>query len=83
VALFQRGQCLHEVPFTFASPERPDALVRGVIDCVVLAPDGSATIVEFKTGVPREEHQRQVALYAAALRTVIGTGAIDLKIVYA
>jgi RecB family exonuclease len=82
-ALLRSGQCLYEVPFTFASPERPDSLVRGIIDCVVIHPDGGATILEFKTGMPRSEHQDQVALYASALRSVLGTGAIDLKIVYA
>ena len=56
--------------------------VRGIIDCVVLTP-GGATIVEVKTGVPRSEHRDQVAFYAEALRTVLGIGSIDLKIVYA
>ena len=81
-ALLAVGECLYEVPFTFASPERPDVRVRGIIDCVVLTP-GGATIVEFKTGVPRSEHRDQVAFYAEALRTVLGIGSIDLKIVYA
>jgi ATP-dependent exoDNAse (exonuclease V) beta subunit len=82
VAVLGSGECLYEVPFTFMSPDRPDALVRGVIDCVVLTP-GGATILEFKTGVARPEHHDQVAFYTEALRTVLGSGAIDLKIVYA
>jgi RecB family exonuclease len=82
-ALLVGGRCLYEVPFTFASPERPDSLIRGAVDCVVIHPDGGATILEFKTGIPRPEHQDQLAFYSAALRSVLGIGEIGLKIVYA
>jgi ATP-dependent exoDNAse (exonuclease V) beta subunit len=81
-ALLARGQCLYEVPFTAAPGDAPGGLVRGVIDCVVVTPDGRATLVEFKTGGPRPEHEAQAAIYAAALRGALGIEAVDVKIVY-
>ena len=41
------------------------------------------TIVEFKTGRPRPEHEAQVALYRDALREVAPTTPVDAKLVYA
>jgi ATP-dependent exoDNAse (exonuclease V) beta subunit len=82
-ALLARGQCLYEVPFTTARADAPGVLVRGVIDCVVVTPEGRATLVEFKTGRPRPEHEAQAAICAAALRGALGIAAVDVKIVYA
>jgi len=81
--LLGSGQCLYEVPFTFVPDDRPDVLLRGVIDCVVMAPDGQATVVEFKTGAARPEHRAQASLYASALAAALGLPSIDHKIVYA
>ena len=58
-------------------------LMRGIIDCVVITPDGHATLLEFKTGMPRPEHRLQVSLYASALRNSLGSDEISVKIVYA
>src|SRR5581483_8928026 len=33
--LLASGECHFEVPFSFAPEYRPDALVRGIIDCLV------------------------------------------------
>jgi RecB family exonuclease len=82
VHLLGNGQCLHEVPFTLVPDDQPGALLRGVIDCIVVAPDGKATVVEFKTGAPRPEHRAQASLYASALAAALGLASIDLKIVY-
>ena len=49
--LLAAGTCYFEVPFSLRSPDgRPGDVVRGVIDCLVVRPDGSATVLEFKTG---------------------------------
>ena len=79
------GRRLHEVPFSLRVPadERarwaiPAALpfeagtlaVRGTIDCLVLRPDGAITVVDFKTGAPRDEDERQLAIYAEAVRSM-------------
>lgn len=67
VTLLGDGVCYYEVPFSWAPPDRPGTIVRGRIDCVVMAADGRMTIVEFKTGRPQPEHATQVQLYRQAL----------------
>ena len=64
MALMDGGRAEYEVPF---SAQGPGGFVQGAIDCVVSRPDGSLTVLEFKTGAKRPEHARQAALYAAAL----------------
>ena len=49
-ALLESGACYFEVPFSFEPPDRPGDIVRGVVDCLIVSPDGSATVLEFKTG---------------------------------
>jgi ATP-dependent exoDNAse (exonuclease V) beta subunit len=39
---------------------------RGAIDCLVVT-DDSATVLEFKTGAPRDEHRDQLAAYVEAI----------------
>ncbi|MEO7191311.1 MAG: UvrD-helicase domain-containing protein [Vicinamibacterales bacterium] len=75
-ALLQSGECFYEVPFSCTLPDQPGVCVRGVIDCLVMGPDGTATVLEFKTGRPRAEHQAQATLYAQAI-----AGAAGLQIV--
>ncbi|MDQ3213485.1 MAG: UvrD-helicase domain-containing protein, partial [Acidobacteriota bacterium] len=70
--LLASGQRLYEVPFSFRrrpepQPPAPEAslaprplILRGIIDCVVIRSDGSAVVLEFKTGGPRPSHQRQL-----------------------
>jgi CRISPR/Cas system-associated exonuclease Cas4 (RecB family) len=43
-----------------------------VIDAVVVAADGSATVVEFKTGAKQPEHDAQAAQYAQAVQSALG-----------
>jgi hypothetical protein len=45
--------------------------------------EGRATILEFKTGRPRPEHQIQAAVYAEAARAALTEHTVDVKIVYA
>jgi sarcosine oxidase gamma subunit len=81
-ALLGAGICHYEVPFTHRPAGRPGETVRGVIDCLVVAPDGSVTVLEFKTGRPRPEHEAQAALYAEAAGVLVGQGRVSVKIVY-
>jgi ATP-dependent exoDNAse (exonuclease V) beta subunit len=81
--LLRSGRCHYEVPFSFEPPDRPGELVRGVIDCLVETPDGGLTVIEFKTGGPRPEHQAQVAVYAQALASALPAPVVDVRVVYA
>jgi CRISPR/Cas system-associated exonuclease Cas4 (RecB family) len=51
---------LPEVPITLASPA-----VTGRIDLVMTRPRDGDILTEFKTGLPREEHEAQTRFYAA------------------
>jgi len=64
-ALLTSGERLHEVPFSL---RRAGQLLRGTIDCLVMRPDGSVAVVEFKTGRRRAEHQAQLDAYVEAAR---------------
>ncbi len=72
-ALLGSGTVLHEVPFSLlVRPAGFDAptVLRGAIDCVVVRPDGSIAVVEFKTGRRRPIHQAQLDLYLEAARAL-------------
>ena len=76
--LYASGDVLHEVPFTM---RRDGRIVRGTMDCVVMS-GGVVTVLEFKTGRPRPEHELQAALYRdAAARLFPGT-TVASRIVY-
>jgi ATP-dependent helicase/nuclease subunit A len=81
-ALFESGTLYFEVPFSFQPPGRPGELVRGVVDCLIVGPDGSATVLEFKTGDPHPEHQDQAELYGEAMAAVLGLPAASVKVLY-
>ncbi|MEO8482340.1 MAG: UvrD-helicase domain-containing protein [Acidobacteriota bacterium] len=76
------GACHYEVPVSFVAPGKPDARVRGTVDCLVAGTDGTLTVLEFKTGRPRPEHERQVALYAQALEAAFGAGPVRPVVFY-
>lgn len=81
-ALLAAGECYYEVPFSFAPPDRPDLLVRGSVDCVVVEDGGRATVLEFKTGAPRPEHESQAAMYGRALQAARPDLSLAVKILY-
>lgn len=72
------GQAYYEVPFTLlGEPEAGHVTgaaapiaVRGVIDCLVRASDGTVRVVEIKTGRRADWHERQLALYVEAARAL-------------
>jgi ATP-dependent exoDNAse (exonuclease V) beta subunit len=78
-ALCESGERLHEVPFTMRGEAR---FLRGTIDCLVRRPDGSLTVLEFKTGRARPEHRVQADLYKRAARQLFPGVTVDALLVY-
>ncbi len=73
------GSCEYEVPFAL---HVPGAVVRGTVDCLVQRPDGSVFVVEFKTGRPQAEHQRQLEIYLAAVKALFPGAPVDGRVIY-
>jgi ATP-dependent helicase/nuclease subunit A len=78
-ALCASGQRLHEVPFTMRHEGR---ILRGTIDCLIKAPDGRITILEFKTGRSRPEHGVQLDLYKRAAERMFPGAYVEALLVY-
>jgi len=76
--LYTSGTPLHEVPFTMRDGDR---IVRGTIDCLVQR-GNQLTVVEFKTGRPRPEHQIQADLYIRAVRAAYPESTVDARVFY-
>ncbi len=83
--LLALGRAFYEVPFSWRQPaeDGSEAIVRGVIDCVVAGADGGLTVVEIKTGAPRPEHEAQLAVYLEALGASAPGATIRGELVYA
>jgi ATP-dependent exoDNAse (exonuclease V) beta subunit len=78
--LLASGMCYYEVPFSVLdSPQQ--TILRGRIDCVVDRGD-RLSILEFKTGGARPEHQVQASVYVAALQSVFPRREIDAHVIY-
>jgi RecB family exonuclease len=70
-ALLASSELLTEVPFSLRIEEAEGSVIlRGTIDCLAIAADGSVSVVELKTGGRRESHQRQLDLYVRAARAL-------------
>ena len=82
VEVLVSGTCRYEVPITYAPPDEAGGLVRAVVDCIVFAPDGSATVLEFKTGRPRPEHDAQAELYRRAVAAALENTRVKVRIIY-
>ena len=78
-ALLASGEVYHEVPF---SARIDGALRRGVLDCLVRSADGHVTVLEFKTGRPRPEHDTQIEAYRRAAMRVFPGAVIDACLFY-
>jgi ATP-dependent helicase/nuclease subunit A len=79
-ALLAAGRHLHEVPVSLRVGE---AVLRGAIDLLIVAPDGRVAVVEFKTGARAEAHRRQLALYVEAVRGLFPGAIVEGCLVYA
>ena len=80
--LLSAGQRIHEVPFSMCDPARPGGVLRGSIDCLLRHADGIITVVEFKSGRPRSEHQVQLDLYVSAARSLFPGTTVTGVLVY-
>jgi ATP-dependent helicase/nuclease subunit A len=76
------GACFYEVPFSYHPPDRAGVIVRGRIDCIVVPSQGPVTVLEFKTGRARPEHQAQVEVYREALRAAWPDREIQTRVLY-
>jgi ATP-dependent exoDNAse (exonuclease V) beta subunit len=83
VALLSRGTPMYEVPFSLYRPGPPPVVLRGRVDCVIEHPDGALTILEFKTGQSRREHQTQLDIYRDAIAAAMPGCAVQARLVYA
>jgi ATP-dependent helicase/nuclease subunit A len=77
--LYLSGRPFHEVPFSLVLDGK---VVRGTIDCLVHAPDGQVTVVEFKTGRRRSEHEAQSDLYRQAAQALFPERPVTTRLVY-
>ena len=78
-ALYMAGDRLHEVPFTM---RLDGAVLRGTIDCLVRTAPDRMTVLEFKTGRPRDGHKVQLDLYRQAAERLFPGVTIDAQLVY-
>jgi ATP-dependent helicase/nuclease subunit A len=89
-SLMASGQRLYEVPFSMRLPREamgvdsgPEVVVlRGTIDCLVVGPDGTAVVIEFKTGRPRISHQQQLDIYVDAARLLFPGASVSGQLIY-
>ena len=70
----------HEVPFSWISPD--GTIVRGTFDCLVERAAGGIEVLEFKTGKPASEHQRQLEVYVAAARALFPNHDVRGRLIY-
>jgi ATP-dependent exoDNAse (exonuclease V) beta subunit len=77
--LYLSGVAFHEVPFTM---RQDDGWVRGTIDCLLRDDRGTVTVLEFKTGRPRPEHEAQVELYRRAAEEIFPGHRVGARLVY-
>ena len=78
--LYSSSQTLHEIPFTM---KVNDTWLRGTIDCLVYDDSGGLTVLEFKTGRPRPDHDAQIELYRRAAQHLFPRHRVEARLVYA
>ena len=82
-ALLAAPELLAEVPFSVRMGDGDAAvMLRGTIDCLALGADGTATVVEFKTGRQRDEHAQQLAVYIDAARRLFPERRVEGRLIY-
>ena len=78
-ALISEQDVQHEVAFSWRGED--GSTLRAVVDAVVRRADGSVTLVEFKTGAPREADTRQLQAYVDGVRRLLPETALDGRII--
>jgi ATP-dependent helicase/nuclease subunit A len=78
--VYATGEAMHEVPFTLVEDGR---IVRGTIDCLVRTAVDRVTVLEFKTGRRRPEHDVQAEFYRRATQAVFPDAVVEARVVYA
>jgi ATP-dependent exoDNAse (exonuclease V) beta subunit len=58
-----------------------DRIVRGTIDCLIASSD-RVTVLEFKTGKPRNEHRAQAEVYRIAAQALFPGVPVESRLVY-
>ena len=83
-AVLDSGEVYAEVPFSLPieGPEGQPLILRGVIDCMAVQPDGQIVVLEFKTGAKQAAHDEQLALYIRAARALFPDRAVHGRLVY-
>jgi ATP-dependent helicase/nuclease subunit A len=71
----------HEVPFSWRSPD--GSIVRGTFDCLLERTSGAIEVLEFKTGRPAPEHERQLESYVAAAQALFPDRSVEGRLIYA
>ncbi len=78
-ALMSGPAVQHEVALSWQGPD--GTTLRAVVDAVVRRTDGSVTLVEFKTGAPREADARQLQAYVEGVRRLLPAVPVDGRII--
>jgi RecB family endonuclease NucS len=83
IRLLASHHVLAEVPFSLRidDEERP-VILRGTIDGLAIAADGSVTVVELKTGQARAFHQAQLDVYMRAARSLFPGRTVEGRLLY-
>jgi ATP-dependent helicase/nuclease subunit A len=82
VQLLESGERLYEVPFSMLVAGTPPRILRGSVDCLIRHPDGSMTVVEFKTGRPTPGHQEQLNVYVRAVQGLFPQAGVIGRLIY-
>lgn len=69
----------HEVALSW--PAADGSTLRAVVDAVVRRADGSVTLVEFKTGAPRDADARQLQAYVEGVRRLVPETNVDGRMI--
>ena len=78
-ALISGSHVQHEVPVSVRAPD--GTVIRAVVDMIVQRPDGVVTVVELKTGAPREADARQLAAYVEAIRALAPALIVESRVI--
>ena len=83
VRLLAAPEIAAEVPFSLRVDDSGGAVIlRGTIDGLAVAADGTVTVIEFKTGRRRAVHQEQLQVYVRAARSLFAGRSVEGLLIY-